>query len=137
MRRRTERRISLEQFAELSFKRRFLTFLNDNRNYFPDLKFNVSLENASRADLWNGGFEITASRASFQHSELENTTIQNTAMEQIKSGMGEIVFGGEEFRSPVPHTFMYVQWEANKVGAEFLCPCGAVPQVDSQSLTPN
>ena len=115
----------------MGFKRRFLTFLNENRNYFPDLKFNISLENASRADLWNGGFEISASRASFQHSELENTTIQNTAMEQIKSGMGGIVFGGEEFRSPVPHTFMYVQWEANKVGAEFLCHCGAVQQVDS------
>ena len=74
--RKSQRLISLKQFTELAFKRRFLTFLNDNRNYFPDLKFNVSLENASRADLWNGGFEITASRASFQHCELENTTIQ-------------------------------------------------------------
>ena len=58
----TKKTFSPQQFAELSFKRRFLTFLNDNRNYFPDLKFNVSLENASRTDLWNGGFEITASR---------------------------------------------------------------------------
>ena len=53
---------NLSQFPELSFKRRFLTFLNENRNYFPDLKFNVSLENASRAELWSGAFEITASR---------------------------------------------------------------------------
>ena len=55
-------------------------------------------------------------RASFQHSELENTTIQNTAMEQIKSGMAGIIFEEEGgFRTPIPHTFMYVQWEANKV----------------------
>ena len=49
----------------MSFKRRFLTFLNENRNYFPDLKFNVSFENASRAELWNGAFEITASRYAY------------------------------------------------------------------------
>ena len=63
---------------------------------------------------------LSTYRESFQHSEIENTTIQNTAMEQIKSGMAGIVFkeGKKEeggFRTPIAHTFMYVQWETNKV----------------------
>ena len=100
---------------ELTFKRHFLVFLDENRNYFIDLKFNVSLETTSKWDLWNGKFEITASRLNFQHGRLENTTVQNKAMDEIRDDiLAKITFEGEKFTTPIAYSFMYVQWEANK-----------------------
>ena len=85
-------------------------------SYYTDFKFNVSLESASKLSLWNGRFELTASRLNFQHGRLENTTVQNEAMDEIRLGLGEISFHGEPgFQTPIAYSFMYVQWEANKV----------------------
>ena len=86
-----------------------------NRNYFADLRFNISLEDASRSDLLDGKFDITASRMNFQHSELANTTVQNKAMEEIRALLSTVQFQGESFKSPIPYSFFYVQWEANKI----------------------
>ncbi len=47
--------------SELYFKNQFLNFLNENRNFFADFKFNVQLENMSYVDLLNGEFSITVS----------------------------------------------------------------------------
>lgn len=103
-------------FPELTFKRRFLLFLDSNRNYYVDLKFNTSLESASRGELWSGRFEILASRLNFQHGLLKNTTVQNEAMDEIRSALAAITFNGEKaFQTPIAYSFMYVQWEANKV----------------------
>lgn len=107
--------VQLNCSSELGFKQNFLMFLDQNRNFYQDLKFNVSLEDEDPLNLWNSGaFEITASRANFQHSELQNTTIQNIAMDQVKNEMSAVQFDGEDFSTPIVYGFMYIQWEANK-----------------------
>lgn len=49
---------------------------------------------------------------------MPNTTIQNIAMDEIKGNMAGVVFEGESFDTPIVYSFMYIQWEANKVGLE-------------------
>ena len=68
----------------------------------------------------NGDWEVTASRARFQHSSLENTTIKFQAMTSVKTELAKIVFNSSDDTSnvqkhPIAYTLMYVQWEANEV----------------------
>ncbi|TRY79298.1 hypothetical protein TCAL_08847, partial [Tigriopus californicus] len=94
--------VHLNCSTEMGFKKSFLLFLDENRNFYQDLKFNVTLEDEDPSNLWNtGAFEITASRANFQHSELQNTTIQNVAMDQVKNEMSAVQFGGDDFSTPI------------------------------------
>ena len=61
---------------------------------------------------------MTATRARFQYSQLDNTTIKSKAMKAIKSELGKISFNITEdnvLDHPIAYTFMYVQWEANEV----------------------
>ena len=48
---------------ELVFKRKVLLFLKENKNYFYDMRFNISLENLSEEEAfdhyYNGDFSIT------------------------------------------------------------------------------
>lgn len=62
-------------------------------------------------------FIVQASRATFQHWDLKNTTIRNKAMDAVKDAMNNITFQDEDsdFLHPIPYTMMYVQWEANIV----------------------
>ena len=36
-------------------------------------------------------------------------------MDAVKEGMDTVELTGEDFKHPITYTFMYVQWEANKV----------------------
>ena len=36
-------------------------------------------------------------------------------MDEVKDAMEQINLKGADFDHPIPYTFMYVQWEANKV----------------------
>ena len=36
-------------------------------------------------------------------------------MDEIKDAMSDITLDGEGFKSPIVYSFMYIQWEANKV----------------------
>ena len=36
-------------------------------------------------------------------------------MDSVKDAMGTVELDGDDFNHPIPYTFMYVQWEANKV----------------------
>lgn len=36
-------------------------------------------------------------------------------MDAVKEAMLGVELAGWEFKHPIPYTFMYVQWEANKV----------------------
>ena len=56
-----------------------------------------------------------ASRATFQHKAFDNTTVRNNAMDHVKDAMEQVTLTGSRFDHPIPYTFMYVQWEANKV----------------------
>ena len=77
-------------FSELVFLRKVLLFLKENKNYFYDMRFNISLEDLSEDEAfdhyYNGDFAITASRAKFQHNELKNTSIKTKAMAEVKAG---------------------------------------------------
>ena len=50
-----------------------------------DFRFNVTLEDEDESDLRAGKYEITASRATFQHVYLANTTVQVQAMDELKN----------------------------------------------------
>merc|ERR1739838_361276 len=39
---------------------------------------------------------------------------KNRAMDAVKEAMLGVELAGWEFKHPIPYTFMYVQWEANK-----------------------
>lgn len=56
-----------------------------------------------------------ASRASFEHIRLQNTSIQYDALTSVRDSFANIHFEGEKFESPIAYSFMYVTWEANKV----------------------
>ena len=60
---------------------------------------------------------MKACRATFQHRALQNSTIRNKAMDEVKDALNDIKFIDSDFESPIPYTMMYVQWEANKVHA--------------------
>ena len=70
-----------------------------------------------------GEFELTASRAKYQHYKLANTTIRTTAMQEIKDSMDQIRFEQPDniddpdrfLKVPVPYAYMYIQWEANRI----------------------
>ena len=83
-------------FSELSFKRRLLLFLQENQFYIPDFRFNLTLTELSEEEIYDlyeiGNFEITATRAKFQHSNLANTTIRIKAMHELRDGLSEIKF---------------------------------------------
>ena len=101
-------------------------FLKENKNYFYDMRFNISLEDLSEEEafdhFYNGDFSITASRAKFQHNELKNTSIKTKAMAEVKAGLSEITFDISDqetsaslLDSPVAYSYMYIQWEANEI----------------------
>ena len=110
---------------EVGFKRRLLMFLKENPFYYQDMRFNVSLEDfEDEMDLYDSvAFEMTASRAKYQHYKLANTTIRTTAMQEIKDKMSDIVFDKPSniedpdkfLQVPVAYSYMYIQWEANRV----------------------
>ena len=79
------------------------------------MKLPIRFKVKGNTKILNACFSFQASRANFQHGQLKNTNEQNKAMDSIKEEMEQIVFEGEEFTSPIPYTFLYVQWEANKV----------------------
>ena len=83
-------------FSELSFKRRLLLFLQENQFYIPDFRFNLTLTELSEEEIYDlyeiGNFEITATRAKFQHSNLANTTIRIKAMHELRDGLSAIKF---------------------------------------------
>jgi len=101
---------------ENSFMSNVGYFFISNNQFLQDIKMNISFSDEDlKILLESGEFQITASRATFQHYKLENTTIRNKAMDSVKSAMNEIVFDEPDSFSPIPYTMMYVQWEANKV----------------------
>merc|ERR1711983_729424 len=86
------------------------------------MRFNIDLKEISEEiafdRYYDGEFELTATRARFQYSQLDNTTIKSKAMKAIKSELGKISFNITEddvLDHPIAYTFMYVQWEANEV----------------------
>jgi len=99
---------------EKSFYEKLGAFLINQPKYIQDLQLNVSSN-----DLWDaleqGTFSILASRAKFQHEALENTTIKNLAMDSVKESMESLTLPSDPFGNPVAYTFMYVQWEANRI----------------------
>ena len=83
-----------------------------------------NLDNWTEDDEYNhytyGDWEVTANRARFQHSSLENTSIKFQAMTSVKTELAKIVFNSSDDTSnvqqhPIAYTLMYVQWEANEV----------------------
>ena len=89
------------------------------------MRFNISLEDIEdEMELYETvEFELTASRAKYQHYKLANTTIRTTAMQEIKNSMDQITFEKPDniddpdrfLRVPVPYSYMYIQWEANRI----------------------
>ena len=75
--------------SEIGFKRRLLLFLQENPFWYQDMRFNISLEDIEdEMELYETvEFELTASRAKYQHYKLANTTIRTTAMQEIKNSM--------------------------------------------------
>ena len=71
--------------TEFYFKESLLMYLNENRMFALDFRFNVTLEDEDESDLRAGKYEITASRATFQHVYLANTTVQVQAMDELKN----------------------------------------------------
>ena len=110
---------------EIGFKRRLLLFLQHNPFWYQDMRFNISLEDIEdEMELYESGeFELTASRAKYQHYKLANTTIRTTAMQEIKDSMDQITFEQPNniedpdrfLKVPVPYAYMYIQWEANRI----------------------
>ncbi len=101
--------------SEKYFKENFLFFLDDNRNYVLDFRFNVTLKDEDKDDLLAGKYEVTASRVTYQHVYLANTTVQVAAMDKIKDGMNGITFPNVDISHPIPYSFLYMQWDANRV----------------------
>ena len=58
---------------------------------------------------------LKASRATFQHIQLDETSARKQAMDEMMNGLDEVYFEGEDFEHPVVYSFMYVNWEANEV----------------------
>jgi len=71
-------------------------------------------------DLKSGNFNISATRATFQHNIMPDTPSQNKAVKSIKDSMKSIQFTGQNFPSPIAYSFMYIQWEANEIMGEQL-----------------
>ena len=60
--------------------------------------------------------ETQGSRAQFHHLSLHNSTAKNLALDSISELTSQIYFGPEAQPSgPIPYTYTYVEWEANKV----------------------
>ncbi len=78
----------------------------------------MTLEDEDEDELLDGKYEITASRLTFQHVYLANITVQVAAMDEINQKLKEIDFDGKNFTSPISYSFLYLQWEANKVMEE-------------------
>jgi len=99
--------------------------LQHNPFWYQDMRFNISLEDIEdEMELYESGeFELTASRAKYQHYKLANTTIRTTAMQEIKDSMDQITFEQPNniedpdrfLKVPVPYAYMYIQWEANRI----------------------
>ena len=101
---------------EAYFKFQFLNFLNENRRFYPDFRFDRPLDKMSYADLLAGKFEIEASRATLKHIDINGRPRdQAEAVATMKADMKDIVFAGENFSSPLPYSFWYVPWEAQQV----------------------
>jgi len=99
---------------EGTFFKQLGSFLMKQTRYLQDLRLNVTSENLWDA-LDQGTFSVMASRAKFQHEALENTTIKNLAMDSVKLSMEGLDLPSSRFGHPVAYTFMYVQWEANRI----------------------
>jgi len=97
-----------------TFFKQLGSFLKKQTRYLQDLRLNVTSENLWDA-LGQGTFSVLASRAKFQHEALENTTIKNLAMDSVKLSMEGLDLPSSRFGHPVAYTFMYVQWEANRI----------------------
>merc|ERR1719323_2298061 len=80
-----------------------------------DFPINVQEAAARRLVELDGGFNITASRATFRHIDLPTNPEQAAAMDSIQGAMREVVFQGEDFSTPIPYSIMYMPWEANEL----------------------
>ena len=74
-----------------------------------------NLDNWTEDDEYNhytyGDWEVTANRARFQHSSLENTSIKFQAMTSVKTELAKIVFNSSDDTSnvqqhPIAYTLM-------------------------------
>ena len=80
------------------------------RHYLTDVKVSGSL-----VDL-EGNFTITGSRLGFNHLSLKDASVKNTALDSIRNLSQQIDFGeGANPPFPVVYTYIYVEWESNKV----------------------
>ena len=83
-----------------------------------DIHFNISLQDLD-IDLYiNGSFEIKGIRAKYQYSQLDNIDIKTKAMDTMKSKLRNITFdtnSENNLNHPIAYTFMFIQWEANRV----------------------
>ena len=65
---------------ELGFKRKLFLFLKENPYYVMDMRFNITLEDLDEEEAFDhyyeGDFDLTATRARFQYSSLDNTSIK-------------------------------------------------------------
>jgi len=85
-------------------------FSPTGRHYLTDIKVSGSI-----LDL-NGNFTFTGSRLSFHHISLRNATDKNTALASIRSLAEQINFGADANPPfPIAFTYIYVEWETNKV----------------------
>lgn len=109
--------------GDLSFKTGLLRFLAnpDNLFYLDSFRFRPDLTKMNMSEIINylqnniTDLEITATRATFQHIIMDNSSVQDEAMNSILDGMKEIRFEGQEFESPKVYNNMYIHWQANLV----------------------
>ena len=77
-----------------------MLFLQEHQFYIPDFRFNITLVDLNEEEIYElyekGNFEITATRAKFQHNNLANTTIRIKAMHELRDGLANITFENME-----------------------------------------
>ena len=103
---------------ELGFKRRILGYLGKNPQFGGDIHFNISSDELDQESYIKGNFEIKGIRAKYQYSQLDNIDIKTKAMDTMKSKLRNITFDTNSENNldhPIAYTFMFIQWEANRV----------------------
>ena len=103
---------------ELGFKRRILRYLGKYPHFGGDIHFNISSDELNQESYIKGNFEIKGIRAKYQYSQLDNIDIKTKAMDTMKSKLRNITFdtnSENNLNHPIAYTFMFIQWEANRV----------------------